>query len=149
MADAVRFKIGTFCFGTYSYKDFMLGYLMRKHGIPPSSITRIDLDTHKLRVYVHGELKLEVDRRELNDFIRGSCKICHDFTARLSDISVGGVGSPEGWTTIIVRTDLGEKIVKEAAEAGYIEIQELGEEDIKEILELAKIKREFGADIKI
>ncbi|MGQ4891324.1 MAG: Coenzyme F420 hydrogenase/dehydrogenase, beta subunit C-terminal domain [Candidatus Njordarchaeia archaeon] len=148
MFDSVRFKIGTFCFGTYSYKDLFLDFLMKKHGIPPSSITRIDLDTHKLKVYVHGELKLEVDRKVLNDFIRGSCKICHDFTAKLSDISVGGIGSPEGWTTIIIRSELGERIVEEAEKEGYIETMELTEKDINKIVELAKLKKELGADIK-
>ena len=148
MADAVRFVIGTFCFGTYSYKDLFLDYLMVQKKIPPSSITKIDLDEHELRVYVHGELKLVVDRREINKYLRGSCKICHDFTARLSDISVGGVGSPPGWTTIIVRNEKGEKIIEEAEHEGYIETQPLGEKQVQKIIELAKLKKELGADIR-
>ncbi len=148
MADAVRFTIGTFCFGTYSYKDLFLNFLMNQHKIPPSSITKVDLDEHRLKVYVHGELKIDVDRREINKYIRGSCKICHDFTARLADISVGGVGTPEGWTTIIVRNEKGKKIIEEAEQEGYIETMKLSEENIQKIIELAKVKQEFGVEIK-
>jgi len=146
MADAVRFVIGTFCYGTYSYKDLFLNFLMKKHGIPPSSITKIDLDTHRLKVYVHGELKLDVSRHEIHDYLRGSCRICKDFTARLADISVGGIGSEEGWTTVIIRTDIGEKIFNEAAKEGYLEIKEISEEGKKEIINLAETKYKYGVN---
>ena len=87
--DTVRFMIGTFCYGTYSYKDLFIDFLMKKHGIAPSSITKLDMDTHRIKVYVHEQLKLDIDRREINDLLRGSCKQCKDFAARLADISIG------------------------------------------------------------
>ncbi len=66
----------------------------------------------------------------------------------MSDISVGGVGTPEGWTTIIVRNEKGRKIIEEAEKEGYIETLKLSEEDIQKIIELAKVKQEFGVEIK-
>lgn len=146
ISDAVKIIIGTFCFGTYSYKDLFIEYLMKKHGIVPASITKMDLDTHKLKIYVNGELRLDIDRMELHDYLRGSCKICHDFTAKLSDISVGGVGAPEGWNSVIIRSDLGMKIFDEAVKEGYLEVDEITPEGIEEIKKLAKLKFLKGVD---
>ena len=42
-----------------------------------------------------------------------------DFTSELSDISVGSVGSEEGWSTIIVRTDKGLELLKNAEKDEY------------------------------
>jgi len=140
VSDSVRFIIGTFCYGTYSYTDLFIKYLLEKHHIIPASITKIDLDTHRLKVYVYGELKLDVSRHELHGYLRGSCKICHDFIAKLSDISVGGVGAPEGWNSVIIRSELGEKIFNNAVKEGYIEVEEITEDGIKEIEALAQMK---------
>ena len=43
-----------------------------------------------------------------------------DFTSEQSDISVGSVGSPDGWSTIILRTEKGLKLLKNAEKDGYI-----------------------------
>ena len=40
------------------------------------------------------------------------CKMCRDFDAELADISFGDKGSPEGYTTIVVRTSKGKIIDK-------------------------------------
>lgn len=144
VGDAVVLILGTFCYGTYSYNDLFIEYLMKRHGILPSSITKLDIDTERLRVYVMGELKLDVHRHEVHDYLRGSCKICKDFTNKLADISLGGVGSPPGWTTVIVRTDIGEEVFNGALKEDYIEAQPLPREGFEYIERLAKMKFEKG-----
>jgi coenzyme F420 hydrogenase subunit beta len=63
------------------------------------------------------------------------CHYCGDFTARFADISVGSVGSKKGYSTVIVRSKAGEKLVKnfDAAKENV---------DKPEIVRLAKFKRE-------
>ena len=36
---------------------------------------------------------------------------CTDFTAKYSDISVGSVGSADGYSTVIVRSDVGKDLL--------------------------------------
>ena len=142
--DSLKLVIGLFCYGTYSYNDLFINFLAKKHGIIPSSISKIDLDTEKLRVYVDDELKLEVHRNQLHKYLRKSCKNCNDFTNRLADISLGGIGSTEKWTTVLVRTKRGKKTFDDAVKEGYIKVKPLPTEGLEKIKELARLKFQRG-----
>jgi coenzyme F420-reducing hydrogenase beta subunit len=140
--------IGLFCYGTYRYNDLFMKSLAKKHGIIPSSISKIDLDTEKMRVYENNELKLEVHRRQLRRYLRKSCRKCRDFANRLADISLGGVGSPEKWTTVLIRTERGRKTFGETVKGGHIEAKPLSDEALERIRELARSKLEEGIRIR-
>ena len=140
--------IGLFCYGTYRYNDLFIRFLAKKHGIIPSNIRKIDLDTEKMRVYENNELKLEVHRRQLRRYLRKSCRNCRDFTNRLADISLGGVGSLEKWTTVLIRTERGRKIFGEAVKEGHIEAKPLSDGALEKIKELARLKLEAGIKIR-
>jgi coenzyme F420 hydrogenase subunit beta len=64
-----------------------------------------------------------------------------DFTSELSDISIGSVGSEEGWSTIIVRTDKGLELVKNAEKDDYIQTKPIEESGLKLIQRLANKKK--------
>jgi len=66
-------------------------------------------------------------------------------TAELADISVGPVGSEEGWSTVFTRTERGEEIVKGALEKGYSEVKEIEEKGLGLIRGLGERKRERGS----
>jgi coenzyme F420-reducing hydrogenase beta subunit len=144
--DSIKLAIGLFCYGTYSYKDLFINFLSKKHGIKPSSVERIDLDTEKLRVWVNGEPKLEVHRHQLRPYLRKSCKNCQDFTNRLADISLGGVGSHSKWTTVLIRTQRGEEIFQNAQKEGYLRVKPLSDDGIEKIRALAILKLQEGVN---
>ena len=50
--------------------------------------------------------------KDLRSRVRKSCRFCDDFTSRLADVSVGSVGSKKGYSTVIVRSKVGEKLLK-------------------------------------
>ena len=58
---------------------------------------------------------------KMDAFSRSACRACSDFSNDFADISFGGLGSPEGWTTVVIRTDNGEVIYQETLRHGYIE----------------------------
>jgi coenzyme F420 hydrogenase subunit beta len=142
--NSIRLIIGLFCYGTYPYNGLFIKFLAKRHGIILSSINKIDLDTEKIRVYVNNELKLEVHRRQLHRYLRKSCRYCRDFTNRLADVSLGGVGSPEKWTTVLIRTKRGKKIFEDAIKEGYIKAKPLSDRELEEIKELARLKLKEG-----
>jgi coenzyme F420 hydrogenase subunit beta len=45
---------------------------------------------------------------------RHACHFCSDYTAEFADLSFGGLGSPEGWTTVITRSKLGQEVLTDA-----------------------------------
>ena len=49
------------------------------------------------------------------DFMkRFACRYCDDYAAEFADLSFGGIGAPEGWTTVIARSPLGRAILADA-----------------------------------
>ena len=78
---------------------------------------------------------------EAKTCVRKSCNICMDFTSELSDISVGSVGSPEGWSTVIIRTDKGLELLENAEKDKYIETKPLPESGLKLMERLANKKK--------
>ena len=45
---------------------------------------------------------------------RFACYFCPDYSAEYADVSFGGVGAAEGWTTVITRTPVGRAIFADA-----------------------------------
>jgi len=76
---------------------------------------------------------LEVHRHQLRKYLRKSCKNCKDFTNRLADVSLGGVGAPESWTTVLVRTKRGKGIFDTAVKESYIIRKRLSSERLEKI----------------
>ena len=74
-----------------------------------------------------------------------ACKFCTDYTAELSDISVGSTGSEKGWRTVIVRTEVGEKLLKGALREGYIQVKDMSPEGIDKLMKMAQKKKTSGS----
>ncbi|HEC39702.1 MAG TPA: coenzyme F420 hydrogenase subunit beta, partial [bacterium] len=75
-----------------------------------------------------GEV-VKVPLKEVKSYARPNCHYCEDLTADYADISVGSIGSPSGWSSVITRSKKGHKIYKDAVKAGLIESKNL--KDIK------------------
>jgi len=87
----------------------------------------------KYIVQVDGK-ENSVSVKELHKAVEKGCLACPDFTAKYSDISVGSVGSKEGYSTVIVRSDIGEKLLEKLD-------LEKGKAEKKEITKLAVMKK--------
>lgn len=81
--------------------------------------------------------------KEIDAFVRQSRKQCEDFTAEYADISVGGVGCPNGYSTVIARTAKGLELLENAEVAKYLELRELKPEEkgYQKIVNMAQAKR--------
>ncbi|MFQ6118857.1 MAG: Coenzyme F420 hydrogenase/dehydrogenase, beta subunit C-terminal domain, partial [Methanosarcinales archaeon] len=53
------------------------------------------------------------------------CKVCQDFSAVESDVSVGSVGSKEGFSSVIVRKEVGKEIMDYILEKEYVNLGKL------------------------
>ncbi|HUW46373.1 MAG TPA: Coenzyme F420 hydrogenase/dehydrogenase, beta subunit C-terminal domain, partial [Dehalococcoidia bacterium] len=74
------------------------------------------------------------------------CLVCRDFTADLADIAIGSDGSAEGWSTVIIRTEAGEKVFAGMEEKKLIDAKEIG--DLIDVKEIAGRKKEKGKQTK-
>ncbi len=89
-----------------------------------------------------GDKRVHVSFEDLDELVRPACLACTDFANDFADISVGGLGAPDGYTTTVVRTDIGMKRYREAVEVGYIEehtVKSRKELQVEKTKTLAKI----------
>ena len=67
--------------------------------------------------------------KDFNDFVKAGCHYCFDLTGVHSDISVGSIGAPDGWSQVIIRTERAKRIWDRVVEKGHVEIEDVSGED--------------------
>ncbi|XRO75252.1 coenzyme F420-dependent sulfite reductase [Methanocaldococcus sp. 28A] len=140
----IEYLIGLFCTEKFEYNN--MKEVLAKHGIDIENVEKFDIKKGKLLVYINGEKK-EIDLKEFE--ICPGCKICRDFDASMADVSVGCVGSPDGYSTVIIRTKKGEEIknaveLKEGVNLEEIEkLRQLKLKRFKKEVERRKENNEF------
>jgi len=100
--------IGLFCYECFDYYK-LKEETARLLGVDLDRAEKTQIHKGKYIVRVDGK-DHSVSVKELNNAVEGRCLDCPDFTAKYSDISVGSVGSDDGYSTVIVRSDIGEKL---------------------------------------
>lgn len=142
--DLVTLAIGTFCFGTFHNKQ--LSEVFTEYGIDESKITNISNDKDRFKMIVEmGSEKKEIPLNELYDkSVRNACFACSDYTASFADISVGEVGSENGWRTVIIRNDRGQQVFDTAVEQGYLEVKSLDTDKEEVVLDITRAKTDMA-----
>jgi coenzyme F420-reducing hydrogenase beta subunit len=79
--------------------------------------------------------------KELHKYSKLGCLPCHDYAGEYSDISVGSVGSEDGWNTVIVRTELGKKRLDSAVASRLLVKKEL--KDLAHLRNVAALKKKL------
>ncbi|MEE9594392.1 MAG: Coenzyme F420 hydrogenase/dehydrogenase, beta subunit C-terminal domain, partial [Candidatus Hydrothermarchaeales archaeon] len=124
-SDMKIYAIGLFCSGIFQHNK-----LMKKLGVEPSSVSRMDVSGGTFNV--DGEVSKGVPLKEVKDALLPSCPLCLDYTSKLADISLGSVGTSDGWTTVIERTPKGFGLLKNAIDQGLVEAtSEVDEEALR------------------
>jgi coenzyme F420 hydrogenase subunit beta len=134
----IDIKIGLFCMENFSYS--YMKKLLDQNNINMNDIKECRIEKNYLWFYLTEERIFKIPLNKAKSCIRKNCNICMDFTSQLSDISVGSVGSEEGWSTLLVRTDKGLDLLKDAENDNYIETKPIDESGIKMIEMLSKKK---------
>jgi coenzyme F420-reducing hydrogenase beta subunit len=102
--------IGLFCFEEFDYEK-LKEETKRLLGVDLDRAEKTQIRKGKYIVRVDGK-EHSVSVKELNSAVEKLCLSCPDFAANYSDISVGSVGSDDGYSTVIVRSDVGEKLLQ-------------------------------------
>ena len=141
IADSVALKIGLFCMETFSYDSFMK--YLKDNEVDSGRVTKFEIKNGRFYAWAGEERLHRVRLAKVKPLIRSTCHHCTDFTSEFSDISVGNVGSPAGYSTVIVRNDKGKEILEAAIKSGLIEAEPITDFEKGETLvhRLAKMKK--------
>jgi coenzyme F420-reducing hydrogenase beta subunit len=132
------FVIGLFCMENFN------PHLLRRR---VAELLEVDLDTAEATGLVKGSFTVTSQGRQtscsvsdLQEAVREVCRYCTDFTARLADISIGSIGSPQGFSTVITRSRKGDALLSLLQDSTEAEV------DRAEIARLASRKRKKGTE---
>jgi len=125
--------IGLFCFEAFNHGK-LKEKIQSRLGVDIDDAGKTQIRQGRFRVDVSGNT-CSCRVKELDHAVEKACGFCDDFTSRFADISVGSAGSGEGFSTVIVRSDVGEGLV------GKLDAQKEAANKL-EVARLANLKRE-------
>ena len=126
--------IGLFCFENFDY-DLLSEKTRELLGIELGEAEKVQIRKGRFIVRSNGEER-SCKVAALEDAIRNNCFYCDDFTARLADISVGSVGSPDGFSTVIIRSKKGEELFNLLEDFVSVEVER------EELIKTSSLKKE-------
>jgi coenzyme F420-reducing hydrogenase beta subunit len=138
LASSVKLTVGLFCRENYEYA--CLADKARARGVDIDSVDKLDV-SDDFDIYTGGQ-KLSLPLTDVKSCVPRHCLVCQDFAAELADIAVGSGGSAKGWSTVIIRTEEGEKVFAGMAEKRLVQTREIGY--ILDVKEIASRKKEKG-----
>ena len=122
--DAVVLTIALLCTKSFHYEKLMLEEIQQKRGVKLENIDKVDIIRGKLYAYDHeGAVLIDEPVRDFHGAALKGCDECADFLGHAADLSVGSVGSADGYSSLLVRTEAGQRALAVARDR--LEVREL------------------------
>ncbi len=111
--ETVQIVLGLFCAGQFDFSESKRLKLEKMGGFKWENATHINL-REELQIQLKSGDTVRIPVEQLHFIRRTACKYCQDYTAEFADLSFGGVGAPENWTTVLMRTPVGRAAFEDA-----------------------------------
>jgi len=130
---SIALAVGIFCMENFPYQSIL--QLVEDHaGMKLESVKKMEIGKGKFWVYAKRGQVVQLPLKVTHKYEQPGCHVCLDYVANLADISTGSVGSPDGWSTVFVRSKIGDSVWAKAMAAGCFETQPI--EKVKPGLEM-------------
>lgn len=136
----IEVKLGLFCMENFSYKYFT--NLLKEYDLKMDDIEKFRIEKGFVFLLLKTNETLKIPLSVAKRIIRKNCNICVELTSETSDISIGSIGSEDGWSTVIVRSEKGEEIINGAIEQEFIEAKSFNESQFDLLNRIAESKIE-------
>ena len=114
--DAVVLTVALLCTKSFDYAGLMVREIEQQRGIPLADLAKIDIIRGKLYLYDGaGATLLEEPIRNFHGAALRGCDECADFLGVAADISIGSVGSEDGYSSVLVWTETGQEAFRNVA----------------------------------
>lgn len=122
-AHLIEYTIGLFCIENFLFTNSARNTLEKKYNFQFTQIQKINIKD--MFIITVPDRVIRIPLKEVEPYARPACLTCSDFSNEYADISAGGLGSRDGYTTIILRSRKGEKLYRHAIDEGYIKETDL------------------------
>jgi coenzyme F420 hydrogenase subunit beta len=137
----VALAVGLFCNWSVDTRQLM-GLLAQRLDISKIRSMNIPPPPADIMVLETDNGPVEFPLSDIKPLIPHTCFVCLDMTSEFADLSVGMYEGRPGWNTLMVRSETGEKILKQAIDAGFIETEEFPTENLAHLSSAAAEKKE-------
>ena len=136
----VKYLIGLFCMENFDYTGLMKEKIEKELKIKLKDVKKLNIKGNFFITLKNNE-QIEIPLKDLSPLVRNNCHYCNDFTNMYADISVGGIGSPLGYSTVLVRTEVGHALWEK------LRLEKAFEKLDKEPQEIAQLKAKILSQI--
>jgi coenzyme F420 hydrogenase subunit beta len=119
-ADSIKFCLGLFCSGNFTFGEKQRQSLSKAFEFSWDNVKKVNIKENLMIHLDNNDIK-HIELENLDFMRRYACQFCPDYSSEFADISFGGIGAEEGWTTVITRTPLGRAVMADAKSVGSIE----------------------------
>lgn len=109
----IKYHFGLFCTGNFHFGPEQRQKLEQVGGFRWDEVVKVNVKEN-LMIHLKNKEIVNISLDKLDFIKRYACHYCGDYAAEYADISFGGIGSPEGWTTVITRTPLGRAVLADS-----------------------------------
>jgi coenzyme F420 hydrogenase subunit beta len=146
---SIKFHFGLFCTGNFSFGPEQLQTLEKIGNFHWDEVRKINVKEELMVHLQTGEVRY-IPLNKLDFMKRFACQYCDDYAAEYADLSFGGIGAPEGWTTVITRTPAGNRILASAKcmnleQHSYRDNPQLGFQALAKVLAWSEKKKQRAA----
>ena len=120
---AIRLNVALFCTGVFERRALQ-EMLNDGMNLPLESVERITVAPRAGKLYARlwdGAVR-EMNLTEIDRYTRAGCARCDDYLGESADLAVGAVGAPEGFSSAIVRSGVGQAVVQNALNMKLVEM---------------------------
>ena len=107
--DAIKYCLGLFCSENFTIDRGERKRLAEQYGFRWEDVKNINIK-EELMIHLNGGETKFIPLNEIDFMKRYADRYCSDYSAEYADISFGGIGAEEGWTTVVIRSNLGRAI---------------------------------------
>lgn len=155
-SDAIKYYLGLFCTGNFHFGEEQRRHLEELGNFTWQEVRKINLK-EQLMIHLNNEEVRYIPLDKLDFMKRHACRYCDDYSAEYADLSFGGIGAEEGWTTVALRTPIGRAIFADAKgveleEYDFKDRPEYASEVMAKVLDWSLVKKrqaaEHGEDLR-
>jgi coenzyme F420 hydrogenase subunit beta len=149
-SENIEICLGLFCYENFLFDKSQVEKFEAEFNVKFENIIKINIKEKlilRLKNHESREKIVEIPFEKLKDYMRPACNACSDFTNVYADISFGGLGSEDKFTTVIPRTDKGMNLISKVKNENIITCKNLEARNINQMKDLiskfsiSKIKR--------
>lgn len=117
--DKIVLIIGLLCMESFHHDVMTEKIIPEIMKLDLKDVVKMDFGKGKFWNYTKDGVAHSVKIAEVAPYARNPCHHCCDYTSVFADISLGSVGTPDGWNSVFIRTDIGQKyfdLIKDSIE---------------------------------